>query len=203
VFSSQLCSSSSSWDSIARPLPRRFLVHCRIIDVIIMVHHKMRRIIVAPPRVLNQRAAPQVLVPGSRENFADDPLNEGLVIPCVIEKTAIGVAVQVPKQVCQPFSCWMFWITCAVLGIVTAASGFTAAPNATSKAKVRATKLGRTTSFSLFILGEPFFLKRRIQIFYFLRRWRVQMFLKCIEKQSRCGNQKGMRLWDYEEKLTT
>lgn len=28
------------------------------------------------------------------------------------------------------------------------------------------------------------------------------MFLKCTEKQSRCGNQKGMRLWDYEERLT-
>ena len=30
----------------------------------------------------------------------------------------------------------------------------------------------------------------------------MQMFLKCKEKQSRCGNQKGMRLWDYKEQLT-
>jgi len=73
-----------------------------------------------------------------------------------MEKTAIGVAVQVPKQVCQPVIFWMFWITCAVLGMVIAASGFTAMPNAISKAKVTATKCGRTTSFSLFILTEPF-----------------------------------------------
>jgi hypothetical protein len=51
----------------------------------------------------------------------------------------------------------MFWITCAVLGIVIAASGFTATPNATSKARIRTTKLGRKTFFSLFILTEPFF----------------------------------------------
>jgi succinate-acetate transporter protein len=90
-------------------------------------------------------------------------------MPCVREKTAIGVAVQEPKQVCQPVNFWMFWITCAVLGIVIAASGFTATPNATSKAKVKAIKLGRKTSFSLFILRGTFFLKRQLQIFYFFK----------------------------------
>jgi hypothetical protein len=76
-----------------------------------------------------------------------------------MEKTAIGVAVQEPKQVCQPVSFW-------VLGMVIAASGFTARPNATSKAELMAIRLGRKTSFSFFILKEPF-LKRQIQIFIF------------------------------------
>ena len=131
------------------------------------------------PRALNHMTAPNGFVPDSSWNLAEDPLSDGDAIPSVMEKTAAGAPAQERTQVCHPVSFCMSGITWALLGVVPPVGvGLGLAPglgagfapfamdvededailpphpvNAAQAARVKTTRLGRSSFFSSFIWG--------------------------------------------------
>jgi len=114
------------------------------------------------------------------ENFVEDPLNDGDVIPWVMEKTAAGAPAQESTQVCHPVSFCMSEIIWALLGVPPVGVGLGLAPGlgagfaplavadddeailpphpatAVEAARAKTTRLGRSSFFSSFILGNSF-----------------------------------------------
>jgi hypothetical protein len=132
---------------------------------------------------LNHITAPKLLVPFSTENRSDDPLNEGEAILCVREKFAAGAPAQESTQVFHPVSFCISEIIWALLGAppVGVGVGLGLAPGlgaglallatgvddvdatlpphpaiAIEAARLNSTRLGRSSFFSSFILGNSF-----------------------------------------------
>jgi hypothetical protein len=119
--------------------------------------------------------APNGLVPDSTENLAEDPLSDGDATPVAMEKTAAGAPAHARTQVCHPVSFCMSGITWALLGALLVGvglapgAGFAASgvgiddavtdfpphpATAAQAAKVKTTRLGRSSFFNSFILGN-------------------------------------------------
>jgi len=121
--------------------------------------------------------APKLLVPDSSENLAEDPLSDGDATPVAMEKTAAGAPAQERAQVCHPVSFCMSGITWALVGapLVGVGLGLAGEPGAGSvtvgpddavadfpphpataaqAARVKTTRLGRSSFFNSFILGN-------------------------------------------------
>jgi hypothetical protein len=130
---------------------------------------------------LNHITAPKLLVPVSSENRSDDPLSDGEAMPWVREKFAAGAPAQESTQVCHPVSFCMSEITWALLGAPPVGVGLglalglgaglalfatgvddgaaTLPPHpaiAIEAARLNSTRLGRSSFFSFFILGNSF-----------------------------------------------
>ena len=128
------------------------------------------------PSALNHMTAPNGFVPDSSENLAEDPLSDGDAIPVAMEKTAPGAPAHARTQVCHPVSLCMSGITWALGGaLVGVGLGLAGEPGAGSvavgpddavadfpphpataaqAARVKTTRLGRSSFFSSFILGN-------------------------------------------------
>jgi hypothetical protein len=119
--------------------------------------------------------APNGFVPDSSENLAEDPLSDGDATPVAMEKTAAGAPAQERTQVCHPVSFCMSGITWALVGAplvgvgLAPGAGFDASgvgpddavadfpphpASATQAARVKTTRLGRSSFFTSFILGN-------------------------------------------------